>query len=621
MAWLAMVALVSGWCVTAANTPDAGKPKLTLSEFSLQPASLAVGETFTLRARGEAQGVALGSFLLRTAEPVAKQMIIPGFPLRANDCLYVAEKGKYFLPDNGEHDKDSRAGYVAMELSTQGWKDGSYTFALFASSRPAPGMLVTDRREFVALVQAGRITLEERATNPTTGKSMIQNFSVVPSEINAGEVVRIKMQGNQAYADVRIRDCFYIAPQNTLPGFSYHAQRKQSFLSKMPDLNVPREHDLDTDAHGFEVVLDTKGWPCGVHRFILAVVDGAGREVDNRPFAIRVRNPQDRLAVVIEPSVPFISGTHFGRFLQLRDGTLLSAGKTSPDGGKSWRTANGIFGEGAEQLRDGSVVGLAYRCLPDGQAAGGYVAPLHLSKDGRQFTTNEARFFVPEAKAAQGHAAHPGPLFMRSIIQRTNGSLVALMAGWFKSDNTPCPYGRGRPYSRSYTCESADGGHSWRYLTTIGYEEIGSEGYNEGSMRRLPDGTWLAVLRTGSPRDIHCQDNPMMWSVSRDEGRTWSRPQRTGLEGCYPSLAVLSDGSVALSYGRPGAMLAFSADGGRSWQDVHCVDPTPYSGYTDVVEIEPGVLLVGFGATGFVDPTTGEHSDQLRLARVKYQRR
>ena len=41
-------------------------------------------------------------------------------------------------------------------------------------------------------------------------------------------------------------------------------------------------------------------------------------------------------------------------------------------------------------------------------------------------------------------------------------------------------------------------------------------------MRRLPNGEWLAVLRTGSEKDVNCHDNPIMWSVSSDEGRTWS---------------------------------------------------------------------------------------------------
>jgi len=68
-------------------------------------------------------------------------------------------------------------------------------------------------------------------------------------------------------------------------------------------------------------------------------------------------------------------------------------------------------------------------------------------------------------------------------------------------------------------------------------------------------------------------------------------------------------------------MLVFSADGGRTWTDQTSIDTTPYSGYTGVVEIERGVLLVGFGAQDYLDPATGKRASQLRMARVHYVRK
>jgi hypothetical protein len=326
------------------------------------------------------------------------------------------------------------------------------------------------------------------------------------------------------------------------------------------------------------------------------------------------------MEVTVEPATFFGMGTHFTRFIRLRDGTLLAREKFSQDGGRSWQGKTGGFGNGGVELRDGVVLGLDYRCLPIEGKEGWYAADRHVSDDhGRNFQKSRAEFHVPEAKAAQGHAFHRGPLFMGSIVERADGSLVALMAGWFKSDTALCPYGRGRPYSRTYVCESADRGLTWRYLSTIGYAQIGSEGFNEGSMRRLPGGELLAVARTGNPTDIRCQDNPIMWSVSRDEGRTWSEPQRTGLKGVYPNLAVLSDGQVAMSYGRPGALVAFSADAGGTWTDATCVDAEPSSGYTDVTQTGEGEVLVGFGVRGYLDPETGVRADHLRLARLRYR--
>jgi hypothetical protein len=357
-----------------------------------------------------------------------------------------------------------------------------------------------------------------------------------------------------------------------------------------------------------------------VHHLQCNTISLSGRRSDYRSFAVKVREPKDRLNVSVGNSYYLAPGTHFEKFLQLRNGVLLAAQSISTDGGRTWRPTEGGFGVGGAQLTDDRVLGLQYRCLPQEGSDGLYHVERSLSEDnGRSFSTTQARVFVPQAKAAMGHGPHVGPLFMRSIVQRTDGSLVALMAGWFDGDDTPCPYGRGRPYSRTYTCESNDDGLSWRFLSNIAYDEIGSEGYNEGSLRRLPGGELLAVLRTGNEKDLRCHDNPIMWTVSRDEGRTWTTPERTGVEGAFPSLAVLSDGLLVMSYGRPGAMLVFSHDGGRTWTDQTVIDTTAYSGYTDVVEIAPGRLLVGFGVKDFLEAKTGVRTDQLRLAPVRYE--
>jgi len=575
--------------------------QIVLEDFRVEPMSLRLGESFVVRARAVTKEVKLGSFLLRTANPIKKEDALPGFPICANGCYYVAENKKFHLLDNGPLDRDKAEGAFAIEISTRGWKEGRYPLAFFASNRPATGPFVAARHDFTVTVRGGQVTIEDLSDSSPAKSRVITEFSVQ-------DKLSVRF-ASKAVASLKLTDALYIAPSEVLPGFSYDAEKKKSSLA------IP----VQGDAASFP--LDTRGWPAGAHHLVLQALGPSGRVVDERPFAIKVTGPNDRLSVTVEPSDLFGPGTHFGRFAKLRDGTLLCTDKFSRDGGRTWQAGTGGFGEGAEQLRDGTVIGLVYRCLPIKEKEGWYSVTRFMSKDGRRFDKDEAEMFVPEAKGAMGHGPHVGPLFMRSIIERKDGSLVAYMAGWFKSDTALCPYGRGRPYSRSYVCESGDGGRTWRYLTTIGYDQIGSEGYNEGSMRRLPDGSWLAVMRTGNATDLKCQDNPIMWSVSHDEGRTWSKPQRTGLKGCYPSLAVLSDGLLVMSYGRPGAMIAFSADSGRTWTDVTCVDATMRSGYTDVVELEPGLLLVGFGTQHYLDPQSGERADGLRLARVRYASR
>ncbi|MFA6561473.1 MAG: sialidase family protein [Verrucomicrobiia bacterium] len=597
---------------TVALSAAGAAPRIRLEEFRIEPVELRLGDAFVVRARAVAEGIKVGSFLLRTAGEVKKEHSPPGFPLTANGMAYMVEKGKYYLKDNGELDRDPRDGAFAAEISTRGWKEGTNTFAFFASSRPAPGPFVVARHDFAVVVKEERVFVEDLGDAAIVASRAIAGFSVKPATVEAGQTITIRadLRGSSVVS-LQLTNPYYIAAQDALPGFRYDASKKKSFLAA----------DRKPDADSIVLELDTRGWPAGVHHLVAGAIGRSGQRMDYRNFAIKVRGPRDRFRVTVEPSQPFGPGTHFEKFLQLRDGTLLCADKLSTDGGRTWQGATGGFGIGGSHLKDGRVLGLAYRCLPIEGRDGWYAAGQFVSTDnGRRFSKSSAEFHVPEAKAAMGHGPHKGPLFMRSIIGRGDGSLAAFMAGWFKGDDALCPYGHGRPYSRSYVCESSDGGRTWRYLTTIGYEQIGSEGYNEGSMRRLPNGEWLAVMRTGNANDLNCQDNPIMWSVSRDEGRTWSKPARTGVQGAFPGLAVLPDGVVVMCYGRPGAMIAFSADGGRTWTDPTCVDATPGSGYADVVSIRPGELLVGFGTQNYLDPKTGERDSMLRLVRVRYER-
>jgi len=602
-------------------TPTA--PRIEWKEFRVEPTTLRLGEPFVIHARAVATGVKVGSFLLRTADEVRKDQTIPGLPLYSHGKYYVTQEGKYFLTDNGPLDRDPQPNGFALEVSTQGWKPGAYYFAFFASCRPASGPFVAARHDFAVLVEGDRVVVEDLGASALGRSRAIAAFDVSPTEIEPGEPVTLSLQtGTAAIRGIEVISPYHVAIDETLGGFSYVADEKKSHFGPPGSRVIADNGALDRDRAEGKLVLeiDTHGWPAGAHHLLVNVIGLADRPLDDRSFAVKVVGPGDRLKVTVEPSCDFAPGTHFGKFLPLCDGSLLCADQRSIDGGRTWHAGTGGFGAGGVQRDDGTVLGLQYRCLPEEGEEGWYRVERSVSADGgRSFEKTQARVFVAQAKAAMGHGPHVGPLFMRSIVPRADGSLVGLFAGWFHGDDTPCPYGRGRPYSRSYTCESSDGGRTWRYLATIGYAELGSEGYNEGTMRRLPDGTLLAVLRTGNERDLACQDNPIMWTTSRDDGRTWSPPQRTGVEGAYPGLAVLRDGLVVMSYGRPGAMLVFSADGGHTWTDPTVVDATPYSGYTDVVQIGPGELLVGFGARDYLDPKTGTRASRLRLARVRYQ--
>ena len=601
-----------------------GAPRIELLEFRVEPAEVRLGDSVVIHARAVATGVELGSFILRTADEVDKDDTIPGFPLYSSGKYYMAENGRYFLMDNGKLDENPEDGAVAIRIQTKGWTEGVRAFAFFASRRPFEGQFIAARHDFAVVVEGDRVAVEDLGPAAAGGSRVITRFDVRPTMIDPGEPVTVSLDVRPGAAgQLELTNPYYIAPQDALPGFRYADDKKKSF-HQSPAMSVEDNAERTPKSASRSMVLriDTADWPPGVHHLVLNLLGRSGKPVDYRNFAVKVTGPTDRLEVTVDESYYFAPGTHFGRFIKLSDGTLLSEDKRSTDGGRTWQGQTGGFGVGGQQLADGRVLGMAYRCLPIEGKEGRYSVEHFLSTDGGQsFEKTEAAVLVPEATAAMGHGPHVGPLFMRSVVERSDGSLAALMAGWFKSDKTPCPYGRGRPYSRTYVCESDADGRCWRYLTTIGYDRIGSEGYNEGSIRRLRGGELLAVMRTGSEKDPACHDNPIMWSTSSDEGRTWSEPRRTGVEGAYPALAVLDDGLVVMGYGRPGAMIVFSADGGRTWTDPNVIDATPYSGYTDVVQTAPGELLVGFGTRDYLNPKTGYRQNQLRLARVKYRRK
>ncbi len=175
---------------------------------------------------------------------------------------------------------------------------------------------------------------------------------------------------------------------------------------------------------------------------------------------------------------------------------------------------------------------------------------------------------------------------------------------------------------RSYICRSPDRGRTWEYLSSVAYRPfLGNEGYSELVIRRLPNGEILALVRTGGNSNPGWQDNPLMVSRSSDDGQTWTPIRRTGVEGVWPDLCVMSDGTLVCSTGRPGAFVMFSTDNGNTWTDHTPVDAERYSGYTAVCEIAPGELLVGYGVRHGLDPDTGQRRDALRVARVTVRRR
>ena len=570
-------------------------------------------DAFSLEMAAEGTGVPVGSFGFRTLQH--SQARLPGFVPRSG-FLYrqfdgTPKRRSHMLIDAAGSDEDPSAGRVKVTTSVAQWPDGSYTFLVYADNRPAGGAYVSARRRAIVTVKEGKIVQSASGIREMIA-FRIRALSVEPTRVEPGQPVRVSVdvEAPEGFGiEVSLRTPYTVGPEEMPAGLDYDPKTKMA-------------HNRRREADG-SFLLRTDGWPRGVvHLSVVAEMPGTGGSIsDYRDFAIQVGRPV-AVAIEIESDVLLCAGTHFATMVKLPDGSVRAHGYVTRDGGRTWQRKGGSIPM-AHVLSDGTILGLAMRTKPVPHELGWFgVAAWHCPKGQFGGPAKPARVHVPDATSGIGHAPAAGPLFWRSMVERRDGTLLAAMYGWFKGDRSPVPGQSGSMRYRSFVVESRDRGHSWAYLSTVAYDaHIGTEGHCEPVIRRLPNGDLLALLRTGGNNRPFWQDNPLCVTRSLDGGKTWEEPVRTGIEGVSPDLCVMSDGTLACSYGRPGADLMFSTDNGRTWTDHVCIDSERYSGYTAICEVEPGILLYGYGAKDRLDPTSGKRSNQLRVARIRVVRR
>jgi hypothetical protein len=148
---------------------------------------------------------------------------------------------------------------------------------------------------------------------------------------------------------------------------------------------------------------------------------------------------------------------------------------------------------------------------------------------------------------------------------------------------------------------STDQGRNWEEYGVIAaiqpkeepWPWMGKEGPNEASLVRLPSGRLYCIFRTG-------EGGYLGQARSADDGKTWTQPVSTGLIGVAPHLRLMSDGLLACSTGRPGPVIVmFSSDEGKTWTNVTTVSTGKSTHYSDLVEVEPGKLLVVYDSTPY----------------------
>ncbi len=132
----------------------------------------------------------------------------------------------------------------------------------------------------------------------------------------------------------------------------------------------------------------------------------------------------------------------------------------------------------------------------------------------------------------------------------------------------------------------------------------------EPHLIELPDGTLLCQIR-GEDRIGDDSIFTIYQSISKDMGKTWSKPEmlldKTG--GAPPHLIMLSSGILLCTYSRRkhpyGIMAMVSTDCGKTWQkDIRLYENTFSDdlGYPSTVELDDGTLLTVFYARDQEDP-------------------
>jgi len=266
----------------------------------------------------------------------------------------------------------------------------------------------------------------------------------------------------------------------------------------------------------------------------------------------------------------------------------------SSDGGRTWGELMAApYGEVNLRLPSGDELFLPYYMYP---AEGGMKAPYKLVEQGtRAIKVMQEGVLVggwprPDRSMDAVHGMC-GFVFNGQTVPLKSGGFLATLYGYFEDDKR-----------MSLVAAESPDGVQWQILSIIAGPECaleGEEGPCEAAVCRLKDGRLMCVFRLAS-------NVPFGQSFSSDEGRTWSTA--VAIHNAFsvqPSLAVMPDGMVVLSGGRPGLYLWFNAAGdGKDWERVeflshhneYCLSdrieaPDNTSAYTEIVALDEKNLI------------------------------
>lgn len=290
----------------------------------------------------------------------------------------------------------------------------------------------------------------------------------------------------------------------------------------------------------------------------------------------------------------------FGRSTGMGTAISLDGGRTWEAGADDWPLPD-MVALWQDRLRDGTLLAFGIHWLPDPakrrETTSAEVPDdaylVGFSADGRKWETQPAVIeFPPEL----GVVARPLP----DIFEDADGTLYMPAYSW------------GRTGNRSVLLRSEDGGRRWELhavvTTAVAMIRAGAAvttPWLETTVSPVSDGSWLAVIRTGSN-----EKSGLMSARSTNRGLTWSPvepvlagPEGESVAGKLPGLLLMHDGTLVLltAHSRRGCFLHLSADGtGRRWSAGHLVTGSS-GGNTSMVGLDESSLLVFSPANGRIN--------------------
>jgi len=152
-------------------------------------------------------------------------------------------------------------------------------------------------------------------------------------------------------------------------------------------------------------------------------------------------------------------------------------------------------------------------------------------------------------------------LYQMAASQLVTSSGVRLTAVYgFRGDEKADGHKR---KSEVYFLRSEDDGKTWKCqpMYPNGPSDL-SRGFDETAIVEAADKTLIALMRTS-------EEDYLWQAVSKDDGTTWTQPEKTKIAGFPAHIIKLSDGRLLCAYGRRSAPMGvravLSRDNGKTW--------------------------------------------------------